>query len=301
MISYKGKIIVIAGPSASGKSDIAIALAKEIGGYIINADSRQIYKHLNIGTAKPAFQKSIEKNIYIIDDIKHYLFDFVDPKQNYTLFDYQKDVDRVLQKEKAIPILVGGTGLYIDSIVFNYNLTKNTYNNNLQTKSIKELQNLAKPYIHQMTLSDSKNRHRLIRAIQRGGVDKLKGQDLNNIYFVIDIPKDTLTERVKKRIEIMFKNGLLQENKSLLERGYTYKNNGMNSIGYIEFKEYFNGRKTLKEVKKNILKNTIKYIKRQRTWFKRNNNCIWLNNFHNVLEKTRTFLEENKKGIIDSR
>ena len=287
MIDYKGKIIVIAGPTASGKSDIAITLAKKINGYIINGDSRQVYKYLNIGTAKPVFQNSE----YTIDGIKHYLYDFVDPKDSFTLFDYQLAVKDILKKEKGIPILVGGSGLYIDSVVFNYILSKNhNIDTTLQSKSIEELKELAKEYLPNMNESDRENKHRLIRAIQRKGSTHKKGEMLNSIYFVLDIEKEILEKRVRERIDGMFQEGLLEENISLLEKGYTYEDKGMNSIGYIEFKEYFDKEKTLEQVKEDIYRNTLSYIKRQKTWFKRNKNSMWINNKEDIYYKASNFI-----------
>jgi len=277
MIKYKGKIIVIAGATATGKSEISLKLAKKINGYIINADSRQIYKKINIGSAKPKFDKEISKGVHTLNGITHYLYDFVDPKENFTIFDYQNCVNNVLKNTQGIPILTGGSGLYIDSVVYNYKLSKNNKNTDLKDKSIDELQELAKEYLPYMSESDRKNRHRLIRAIQREGVNREKGKELNNIYFVIDIEKEILQERIKKRIDNMFKEGLLEENISLLKQGYTYDDKGMKTIGYIEFKEYFENKISLEDVKERIFKNTMGYVKRQRTWFKRNKNAIWIN------------------------
>jgi tRNA dimethylallyltransferase len=291
MITYKGKIIVIAGPTASGKSDIAIKLANDIGGYIINGDSRQLYKHLNIGTAKPTPEKVISDREWIVSGIKHHLYDFVDPKENYTLFDYQKEVQRVLDREEGIPILVGGTGLYIDSIIYNYILTKNSDSeNNLSKLSLSELKHLAKDYLNELNESDRENKHRLIRVIQRGGVNRKKGEKLNNQYFVIDLDKEELANRVKQRTDKMFKEGLLEENIKLLEMGYTYNDKGMNSIGYIEFKEYFNKTKTLEEVKEDIYNHTLSYSKRQRTWFRRNKEAIWTNNYSKIIDLVSNFI-----------
>ena len=277
MIEYKGKIIVIAGATATGKSEISIKLANELNGYIINADSRQIYKKINIGSAKPKFDREISKGIHTLNGITHYLYDFVDPKENFTIFDYQNSVNNVLKNTHGIPILTGGSGLYIDSVVYNYKLSKNNKNIYLKDKSIEELQELAKEYLPYMSESDRKNRHRLIRAIQREGINREKGKELNNIYFVIDIEKEILQERIKKRIDDMFKEGLLEENISLLKQGYTYDDKGMKTIGYIEFKEYFENKISLEDVKERIFKNTMGYVKRQRTWFKRNKNTIWIN------------------------
>lgn len=286
MIDYKGKIVVIAGPTASGKSDIALRLAKDINGYIINGDSRQIYKDLNIGTAKPIFDRG-----NILDGVKHYLYDYVNPKDNYTLYDYQKDVQKILENEKGIPILTGGTGLYIDSVVFNYNLVKNNKNiSDLDSKSVEELQSIAGVLINDMNESDRENKHRLIRTIERGGINREKGKSLNHIYFVLDIEKEILIERVYERVNKMFDMGLLKENIDLLSKGYIYKDRGMNSIGYIEFKEYFENKISLDEVKEKIFKNTMSYIKRQRTWFRRNKGSIWIDNYEDIYQKASTFI-----------
>jgi len=291
MINYKSKIVVIAGPTASGKSDIAISLAKDINGYIINGDSRQLYTDLNIGTAKPQFDKKIKEGEYILDGIRHYLFDYINPKDNYSLFNYHRDVEKVLQRKKGIPILVGGTGLYIDSVVFNYDLVESTpIQNNLDGKSVKELQSIASDLIIDMNESDRGNKHRLIRVIERGGVNRRKGRELDNIYFVLDIEKDSLKERVIDRIERMFDMGLLKENMKLLDIGYTYSDKGMNSIGYIEFKEYFEEKISLEEVKEKIFKNTMSYIKRQRTWFRRNKNSIWTDSYEEISQKASNFI-----------
>lgn len=290
MIEYKGKIIVIAGATATGKSEISLKLAKKINGYIINADSRQIYKKINIGSAKPKFDKEISKGVHTLNGITHYLYDFVDPKENFTIFDYQNCVNNVLKNTQGVPILTGGSGLYIDSVIYNYKLSKNNKNTDLKDKSIEELQELAKEYLPYMSESDRKNKHRLIRAIQREGVNREKGKELNNIYFVIDIEKQVLQERIKKRIDNMFKEGLLEENISLLKQGYTYNDKGMKTIGYIEFKEYFENKISLEDVKERIFKNTMGYVKRQRTWFKRNKNAVWINEPKEILYLASNFI-----------
>jgi tRNA dimethylallyltransferase len=290
MIEYNGKIIVIAGATATGKSEISLKLAKELNGHIINADSRQIYTKINIGSAKPKFDKEISKGVHTLNGITHYLYDFVDPKENFTIFDYQNCVNNVLKNTQGIPILTGGSGLYIDSVIYNYKLSKNNKNTDLKDKSIEELQELAKEYLPYMSESDRKNKHRLIRAIQREGVNREKGKELNNIYFVIDIEKQVLQERIKKRIDNMFKEGLLEENISLLKQGYTYNDKGMKTIGYIEFKEYFENKISLEDVKERIFKNTMGYVKRQRTWFKRNKNAVWINEPKEILYLASNFI-----------
>lgn len=278
MINYHNPLIVIAGPTASGKSTLAIQLAKDIGGYIINADSRQIYKELKIGTAQPIPDFKEEK-IWYIDGIRHFNYGIVSAKESYSIYQYQKDVQEILEHNDGTPILVGGTGLYIDSIIFNYNLKPNTNNDNpysreeLNSMSVSQLQELLdEEVLESMNNSDRNNPIRLIRAIERGTIYD-KGEPLNHTYFVIDRDEEELHERMKLRIEQMFDEGLEKENRDLLAKGFTYDMQAMRSIGYREFEEYFNNKITLDNLKENILTHTKQYAKRQRTWFKRNENA----------------------------
>lgn len=292
MIGYEGKIIVIAGPTASGKSNLSIQLAKDIGGYIINGDSRQVYKHLSIGTAKPFPDKLLEDGTWIISDVRHFLYDIVDPKDPFTLFEYQQEVQKILDREEGIPIIVGGTGLYIDSVVFNYDLKENNHESDLSNLSLEELQERATPFLELMTESDKKNPHRLIRAIQKNSIERNKGKDLNSIYFVLDIEKEELRKRIEKRVNKMFEDGLEDENRKLLEMGYRYEDKGLNSIGYREFEKYFRKECTLEEVKKEIVTNTLRYAKRQRTWFRRNKNCVYVNSYESMLDLASNFISK---------
>lgn len=289
MIDYQGKIIAITGPTASGKSDIALKLAKEINGYIINGDSRQIYKYLSIGTAKPKFETR-KDNVNFLNGIEHYLFDFVSPSSSFTLFEYQQEVQKILDIKKdsnQIPIIVGGSGMYIDSVIFNYDLKEsNKEKSELDDKSLEELQYMAKKYQGELNNSDWNNRYRLIRILNRGDINQKKGEELKSKYFVIDIGKELLEERIKDRIESMFTEGLEKENRKLLEMGYTYEDKALNSIGYKEFEDYFNGNRSIEEVKEEIFRNTITYVKRQKTWFRRNSNAIWTNSYDLVLKES---------------
>jgi tRNA dimethylallyltransferase len=274
MINYSEHIIVIAGPTASGKSSLAIQLAKDINGYIINADSRQIYKELRIGTAQP-IPDIIEEDIWYIDGIKHFNYGIISARENYSIYQYQKDVQNILDNNTGIPILVGGTGLYIDSIVFNYNLKPNNDNQHsreeLNCMNVNQLQNLLdKDILDSMNNSDINNPIRLIRAIERGSTYD-KGEALNHTYVVIERDEEDLHKRMELRIEQMFEEGLEKENRDLLDKGFTYDMQAMRSIGYREFERYFKEEIGIDQVKEDILTHTKQYAKRQKTWFKRNN------------------------------
>ncbi len=294
MIDFKKPIIVLAGPTATGKSSLAIKLAKDIDGYIINGDSRQIYKELKIGTAQPK-PDQVKKDAWYIDNIKHYLYGHIPAKENYNLFQYQRDVQRVLDKEDTLPILVGGTGLYIDSIVHNYDLKESSNTEytrkDLERMSVKELQSLLKPRVlNRLNSSDIKNPIRLIRAIERGGVNKDKGRQLNYLYLLADLSAGALEGRIKHRVSEMFEEGLEEEISKLLKAGFNYDMPAMQSIGYKEFDGYFQGHKSLEQVKMEIVLHTVQYAKRQNTWFRRNKDTVEIDNYQQARQKVLNFL-----------
>jgi tRNA dimethylallyltransferase len=289
MISYSKPIIVIAGPTASGKSSVALKLAKDINGVIINADSRQVYKEISIGTAKPDPKE--------MQGIPHYLYGHVSAKEDYNIYRYQEDVKEVLNEidEEKIPILVGGSGLYIDSVIFNYKLkdqpeTKESLRRRekLNKMSVRKLQDLIKQrdpeLLNELNESDRKNPVRLIRIIEKGR-SKIKGQALKHIYFVIDIPKEKLNKKIVQRTEEMFEDGLLEENIEVREKGLD-KYPALNTIGYQEFDRYFEKKISLETVKKEIIKNTRRYAKRQKTWFRKHGHAIWTNDYSLILEES---------------
>ncbi len=284
MFKYPKPIIVIAGPTASGKSDFAIKLAKDINGVIINADSRQIYKEISIGTAKPSIEE--------MKEVHHFLYGHISVKENYNIYRYQKDVEKILSNlsEEQIPIFVGGTGLYIDSVVFNYHLSKEEVDKEERKKlnllSIKELRKLVDPNIlKSLNNSDRNNPVRLIRIIEKDEKKELRGKELIHKYFVIDINKEELNRRIKDRVEKMIDNGLIEENINIRKESLN-KYPALKTIGYQEFDGYFEKQRSLDEVKDEIVKNTSKYAKRQRTWFRRHKHAIWTNNYDLILAES---------------
>lgn len=278
-------IIVIAGPTASGKSKIAIDLAKKLNGVIINADSRQVYKELSIGTARPSESE--------MQNIPHYLFGHISVREEYNIAKYQKEVVNLIHtipEDKKI-ILVGGTGLYIDSVIFGYDLDSERDNKEqrkeLSSLTLEELQARITPDVLEMlNESDRNNPRRLVRIIEKEGY--MTSRNTTPIYpcnyFVIDVSKENLEKNVRNRVEKMFDQGLEKEARDAFDKGY-YQYPALQSIGYQEFLPYWGNTShyTLKDVKESIIRNTMKYIKRQRTWFKRNRNAIWVENLEAIL------------------
>lgn len=288
-------ILVIAGCTASGKSNIALKIAKQINGVIINADSRQIYKEISIGTAKPTPNR-IVNDVFVIDNIKHYLYSSVSVKEKYNLYRYQKDVLSLLTKipEKEIPILVGGTGLYIDSVVYNYKLKKNFEKKTkmeFESLDIMELQKLVgQEKLGELNESDRGNPRRLIHILKHGLPSMEKGDSLNHLYFFLDIKPEILKRNIRLRVEEMLAKGLIKENEMIRAEGLM-DFSALDTIGYKEFDGYFEGEKSIDEVKEEIITHTNQYAKRQRTWFKRNKNIILVKDYKGILDCLNTHLD----------
>ena len=281
-------IIVISGCTASGKSDVALKLAKRINGVILNADSRQIYKEVSIGTAKPNLILN-ESNQWEKEGIIHYLYSQTSINKKYNLFKYQTDTFKILNQlpPQITPILTGGTGLYIDSVIFNYKLkTKSQPQtevaDNLSDFTAKELQRLVPSEIlNKLNESDRQNKNRLIRVIQKGLPSTEKGTPFEHIYFFLDIEKDILEKRIEQRVNQMFKNGLLEENIKIRNK-FPKSTFFKTTIGYKEFEDYFPKNISLDEVKEDIISHTKQYAKRQRTWFRRNKGVIYVKNLEEI-------------------
>ena len=284
-------IIVVCGPTGVGKTKMSVELAKHYNAVIVNADSMQVYKELNIGTAKV---KEEEK-----EGIKHLLFDIVDPSDMYTVYDYQKDLRKVLNehKEKNI-ILVGGTGLYIKAGLYNYEFQEEE--DNQEDYSALSNEELYKRVIEIDPNTDIhiNNRKRLIRKLNK----KIEGNDKDTllydaIFIGLTTSRDKLYERINERVDIMIEEGLIDEVKSLYDKDIRSKSI-MTGIGYKELYEYFDGKITLDESIELIKKRSRKYAKRQYTWFNNQMNVTWFNvdfeNFNNTIENCINYIEKSK-------
>ncbi len=286
-------IIVISGCTASGKSDVALKLAKRINGVILNADSRQIYKEVSIGTAKPNLILN-ESNQWEKEGITHYLYSQTSINKKYNLYQYQTDAFKILNQlsPQITPILTGGTGLYIDSVIFNYKLKtlsqpQTEVADNLSDFTAKELQRLVPSEIlNKLNESDRQNKNRLIRVIQKGLPSTEKGTPFEHIYFFLDIEKDILEKRIEQRVNQMFKNGLLEENIKIRNK-FPKSTFFKTTIGYKEFEDYFPKNISLDEVKEDIISHTKQYAKRQRTWFRRNKGVIYVKSLKEIEKKIR--------------
>ena len=283
------KGIVIAGPTGVGKTDLSIKLAKEINSEIISADASQIYKELNIGTAKISPKE--------MQGVKHYMIDVADPCSDYSVGDFEKEVNKILfEKENNLEsknkniMLVGGTGLYIKSITDGFaNLPpKNEkIREELSSKSLEELQEILKDLDKKSYNEiDLFNKLRLIRAIEvcyltNGKFSELRIKNIkNNNYEFLKIfltrNREELYERINKRVEIMIAKGLVEEAKKVYNK-YTESLYKISSIGYKELFKYFEGKITLDEAIDEIKMESRRYAKRQMTWFKKEKNYITYN------------------------
>ena len=271
-------LTVIAGPTASGKSSIAIEIAKKSGAVIVNADSRQVYRELKIGSSQPVPDTISEGNVWIIDGVKHFLYGHKSINEVYTVVDYKDEVDNLLKQLGGIPILlVGGTGLFIESVIYNYKFTSadssklNPFSREyLENLSVTDLQLLlTSETLDVMNESDKANKYRLIRAIERGGIPKAVKRPFKQ-YFVLDPGREAVIQNIERRTESLFTMGLLDEVQQLWNQYHPFTLNALKSIGYSEFIPYFNGECTLQEVTEQINLHTRQFAKRQRTWWRRN-------------------------------
>ena len=268
------KIVVIIGPTGVGKTKLSISLAKYLDAVVINADSMQVYRDLNIGTAKI---KENEK-----EGIKHYLFDICDIEEEYNIYKYQKDGRKLLdkfQKEGKNVVLVGGSGLYIKSLLYDYKFQDEEYKEAYENLTNQELLEEIKK--HHETDIHVNNRKRLIRELNKiKNNNKITSDIHKKLYDFLLIgltcDREELYKIVDKRVDLMIEDGLIEEVKALYEKGINSKAI-KTGIGYKELYSYFKGDISLEEAVKLIKKNTRHFIKRQYTFFKHQMDVTWLN------------------------
>ena len=286
----KSKILAIAGPTASGKTALSIELAKRYNGEIVSCDSMQIYKGMDIGTAKPTEEEK--------QGIPHYMIDIVSPDENFSVAEYVKlsreYIEDILRRGK-LPVLTGGTGLYLDSVINNtkfsdakedaeyrdslYALAEKEGNGAVH-KLLEEIDPLSAEKIHENNL------RRVIRALE---IFKTTGKTMTQVNIEseretlydaliigIDMDRELLYERINKRVDIMLESGLLDEVKALMNKGFDKSSTAFQAIGYKEFISYFEGEISFAEAVEKVKQESRRYAKRQMTWFRRNENINWI-------------------------
>lgn len=301
----KEKVIVICGPTASGKTALSIELAKKIDGEVVSCDSMQIYKDMDIGTAKPTKEE--------MQGIKHYLIDFVSPDERYSVADYKKDakkaIKEILEKGKT-PIVVGGTGLYIDSLIYEieYQDIKfdETYRKALEEQVEKNgldmLYEKAKKIdpkaIEKISRNDKKRILRILEIYHATGKNKTEQEkesrkkevEYDYKVYALDWDREKLYERINKRVDIMIEQGLIEEVRKIYKK-YEKFPTAMQGLGYKEVVEYIEGNTTKEEMIEKIKQETRRYAKRQLTWFRKNKQTIWLNAQDTIQNNIQVILE----------
>ncbi len=287
----KKKLVVLTGPTAVGKTELSIELAKRINGSIISADSIQIYKYMDIGSAKITKEE--------MQGVKHYLIDELYPDEEFNIYKFKKMAESAMEEiyaEGKIPIITGGTGFYIQSLLYDVDFDDNdndyTYRNELEKLAeekgneflhnmLKEIDEKAAESIH---MNNSK---RVIRALEfyhqtgkkiseRNEEQREKESPYDFRYFVLNRDREELYDRINRRIDIMLENGLVEEVKGLLEKGYGRNLVSMQGLGYKEIAAYLEGEISLEEAVYILKRDTRHFAKRQLTWFRRESDVIWL-------------------------
>lgn len=297
-------LVILTGPTAAGKTELSLALARRIGGEIISADSMQVYKKMNIGTAKILPEQ--------MQGIRHYLVDELMPDEEFNVVVFQKmareAMSEIISRGK-IPIVVGGTGFYIQALLNDIDFTEN--DSDLSFRH--ELEAIAKAQgpqvLHERLMAvdpesakkiHANNIKRVIRALEfyektgekismHNDEQRQKSSPYNSAYFVLTLPQDILYERINRRVDAMVSAGLVDEVGGLLSEGYKPELVSMQGLGYKEFVPYFSGEISLEEAIYILKRDTRHFAKRQLTWFRRERDVLWLNK--NEFENEEAILE----------
>ncbi|MDI6605149.1 MAG: tRNA (adenosine(37)-N6)-dimethylallyltransferase MiaA [Thermoanaerobacteraceae bacterium] len=303
-------LLIIVGPTATGKTKLSIELAKYYDGEIISSDSMQIYKKMNIGTAKITNEEKL--------DIPHYMLDIVEPNEEFSVAEYEKMVKPIIKdinERGKLPIIVGGTGLYINSIIYTMNFSEcinnPDYRNKMKELSKKNGNEFLHAKLKQIDPETAKKLHpndvkRIIRALEVyeftgkpiSHYQKESGKKLNKDYnpYMIGLnyrDRNILYEKIDNRIDQMIENNLIEEVVNLLKIGYNKCDTSMQALGYKEIVEYLEGKTTLEEAIEKLKKGTRRYAKRQITWFKSYDFIKWfyVDDFHDFKELKKKIIE----------
>ncbi len=287
------KLIVLTGPTAVGKTELSIKLANKINGEIISADSIQVYKNLDIGSAKITIEE--------MQNVKHYLVDVLNPTEDFNIYIFKEMANKAIKEIQAkgkIPIIVGGTGFYIQSVIYDTSFSKE--DNSIIREELEQIARIkGNEFLHNELKKIDKvsaekihpnNVKRIIRAIeyyklnnrpisQHNEEESIKEAVFNTKYFVLNDKRELLYDRIDRRVDKMIELGLVDEVKSLMDSGLDSTYNSMQGIGYKEIIEYLDGKCTLDEAINNIKKNTRHFAKRQLTWFRREQNVNWIEKY----------------------
>ena len=312
MTNKKGSLIVITGPTAVGKTELSVALAKKIDGEIISADSVQVYKHMDIGSAKITKAE--------MQGIPHHLIDICEPGEAFNIARFKElskqAVNEIFSRGK-IPIIAGGTGFYIQSLIYDIDF-KETATDGTRTKYEEMLREKGEAYLHSLLKERDpeaaaaihpNNAKRVIRALEyfeqtgtkistHNEEERRKESPYNFAYFVLNLPRETLYDRINRRVDMMLEDGLLDEVQSLVASyGVTGDMVSMQALGYKEILDYLNGNITLEDAIYTIKRDTRHFAKRQLTWFKREREVIWLDKEeHATLDMQLDFITEQLKN-----
>ena len=284
-------LIVIVGPTASGKSDLAIKLALKFNGEIVSADSWNVYQEFNIGTAKPTYEQQ--------ELVAHHLVDVAKPENGFSAAEFKKLATTALNdiySRRKLPIVVGGTGLYVDSLIYDYSFLpagEPGERSRLNNMNLDELLSLAKTRGIDTSSIDERNKRRVIRLIENRGI-KPSRKELrpDTLLIGISIDKSKLRQRLHDRTLKMLDDGLVNEVRHLTNK-YGWDIEPMKGIGYRELKDYLTkNNENLDSVIQKIINDSVALAKKQTTWFKRNNSIQWVNNSVEAVEITTTFLNK---------
>ncbi len=311
----KKPLVILTGPTASGKTELSVRLAKEINGEIISADSIQVYKYMDIGSAKVTLKE--------MEGIKHYLVDELNPRDEFNIYVFKqmakKYAEEIYAKGK-IPIIAGGTGFYIQSLLYDINFDEEDNDKAYRSELMALAKEKGNEYVFDMLKkTDPKsaenihfnNLKRVIRALEYHHMTGKLMSEHNEEqrentspyafrYFVLNMDRDVLYDRINRRVDIMMEKGLVDEVKKLLEMGFEKNLTSMQGIGYREIISYLDNEYSLDEAVESIKQNTRHFAKRQLTWFRREKSVDWINyeDFQWDKEKMLEYMKNNIANLI---